>query len=168
MQEVCGIDYHTSSQHKESSEARKERDHKDLFTVISFLQNRDPFAEDPSLRNIETGVIADGNVNVDKAKDVGSTIVQEMAGKGVTGFSFKRSQQATTMNAKTAVKVDGDSIEVDPQLLFQRLLLASNGMYDDKAEIFRYELCSHPSSLFDTSGLMRASKSLPSLMQYGG
>ncbi|PIK40129.1 hypothetical protein BSL78_23030 [Apostichopus japonicus] len=38
MQEVCGIDYHTSSQHKESSEARKERDHKDLFTVISFCK----------------------------------------------------------------------------------------------------------------------------------
>ncbi|KAJ8043143.1 hypothetical protein HOLleu_10106 [Holothuria leucospilota] len=161
VQELCGIDYQTSSQHKESSEARKERDHKDVFTLISFLENRYPFAEDPSLRNIETGVIAAENVNVDNARTVGSNIVQKMVGKTVADISFRRSEQAVTMNAKMAVKVDGDSFEVDPQLLFQQLLIASDAMYDDKSEIFRFELCSQPSSLFDSSGLMRqANKAL--------
>ncbi|KAJ8039829.1 hypothetical protein HOLleu_13952 [Holothuria leucospilota] len=82
-----------------------ERDHKDMQAIISFLQHRDPFADDQSLRNIETGVTAD--------------------------------QKATTMNIKTAIQADGEAFDIDLLLLFQRLITASSGMYDDKKEIFR-------------------------------
>ena len=38
---------------------------------------------------------------------------------------------------------------MDPQLLFQRLVIACNTT-DDLEDVFRYELCSYPASLFDT------------------
>lgn len=68
---------------------------------------------------------------------------------------FNRKDQAIVLSAKSAIKVDDDIITVDSQLLFQRLLAAANGMYENQAEIFTYELCSHPSSIFEVNGLMR-------------
>jgi hypothetical protein len=53
------------------------------------------------------------------------------------------------------VKIDGEEIHVDPQLLFQRLLTATNGEGLDLSDLFQYELSSSPSSLFDDSGQMR-------------
>ena len=60
-----------------------------------------------------------------------------------------------TLASKTNLKVDGDEIYVDPQLLFQRLLSAANGMFPDLSEIFRYELCNNASALFEPSGMTR-------------
>ncbi len=43
---------------------------------------------------------------------------------------------------------------MNPQLLFQRLsLLATNGIKDDPASYFKYELCTHSPVLFDNSSL---------------
>ena len=44
--------------------------------------------------------------------------------------------------------VDGQPIHVDPELLFQRLIVASNDIGDRKA-LFGFEFCSYPSALFD-------------------
>lgn len=63
-----------------------------------------------------------------------------MDGKKIDEFSFKRKEQATILSAKSAIKVDDDVIIVDSQLLFQRFLAASNGIYEDQSEIFTYEL----------------------------
>lgn len=82
--------------------ARTEHDQKDTSTF---------------LRNIETGVIADGNVDVDRSVEIG------------------------TLASKTNLKVDGDEISVHLQLVFQRILPAASGMFPDLSEIFRYELC---------------------------
>jgi hypothetical protein len=60
-----------------------------------------------------------------------------------------------TLDSKTNLKVDGDEISVDPQLLFQRLLSAASGMFPDLSDIFRYELCNNPAALFEPSGMMR-------------
>jgi len=54
------------------------------------------------------------------------------------------------------VKVDGEPVQVDPQLLFQRLsVLATNGSYEDPASLFQYELCTNPAALFDQSSMPR-------------
>ena len=44
-----------------------------------------------------------------------------MEGKTVNEYVFKRTNQAVTLDCKSSVKVDGDVIQIDPQLLFQRL-----------------------------------------------
>ncbi len=43
---------------------------------------------------------------------------------------------------------------MDPQLLFQRLTIVSKPS-DNFESLFKYELCSHPPALFDSSQLLR-------------
>ena len=95
--------------------------------LLAFLQERNLLAldlHDSELRNIETGVEADSTVNSYTANEVGSKVIASMTGKNVLD-NLKRTDQAVTMGAKSTVKIDGDSIHVDPQLLFQRLLAAA-------------------------------------------
>ena len=82
----------------------------------------------------------------------GDTIVKEMTGQK---FSFKRSKQVVTMSDKSDMKVLGEGIHIDTQLLFQRLTTAADRCVDDVSEVFKYELSSIPSSLFDNAGLPR-------------
>lgn len=154
MQEVTGTSFTTSEQHKESSQARIERDHKDTEELESYLQNRSPFTSDPSLRNIASGVTADSSVNVDKAKDIGLKILQKMDGANVAQYTFRRNDQAVTLGAKHGIKVDGENVQVAPELLFQRYIAAAESM-ENREEIFKYELCTHPPALFDSMGMMR-------------
>lgn len=70
-------------------------------------------------------------------------------------YTFKKSQQVVTLSSKCKAKVDGNPIDVDPQLLFQRCTTDANGMFEDPSEIFKYELTCVPSSLFDRDGLPR-------------
>ena len=66
------------------------------------------------------------------------------------------------MSTKPAVKIGGERVSVDPQLLFQRLLHVAGGDLSKLEEIFKHELTALPSSLFDDSGFMReSSKHLP-------
>jgi hypothetical protein len=39
--------------------------------------------------------------------------------------------------------------------MFQRLKTAANGLFENTAEVFKYELSSVPSSMFDCNGLPR-------------
>lgn len=53
----------------------KKRDTKDTMIFASFLEERNPFINEENLRNIETGVSATMDVNVDNAKQVGDRIL---------------------------------------------------------------------------------------------
>ena len=68
--------------------------------------------------NIANGVCAHSSVNVDNAAAIGDHKLEKMVGEKVSDFSFKKKDQAVTMGSKNGVKVDGEIIEVDPQLLF--------------------------------------------------
>ena len=60
------------------------------------------------------------------------------------------------MASKAAVKFDDGKIQVDPQLLFQRLsIIATGGRFDNPKSLFKYEMCSYAHALFDTSLLPR-------------
>ena len=95
-----------------------ERDFKDTETFLSFLVERNPFCEDALLRNIETGVTSDASVNAYKAKDVGSNVIQAMPGNNAFDYSFKKSCQVVTQTTTPSVTLDGETVHVDPQLLF--------------------------------------------------
>ena len=71
MQSFTAANIYSSDQHKEEGISRQKRDTKDTMTITSFLRDRNPFVEQEDLRNIETGVTASSDVNVDKAKGVG-------------------------------------------------------------------------------------------------
>ena len=112
-----------------------------------------PFGPDPSLRGLISGLTAHDSVNIDEAKEVGELILKSMVEKRVTSVSFEEKKQAVTLATKTAVKIDDECVQVDPQLIFQRLsLIATNGSNEDPASFFKYELCTHPAALFDDTG----------------
>lgn len=75
-----------------------------------------------------------------------------MTGKSAVEFKFKRSNQVITLSTKSSIKIDGEKI-VDPQLLFQRLIIASKSL-DDMEAMFQHELCSYPTALFDSSFML--------------
>lgn len=122
---------------------------------MSFLKERDPFSDDPTLHNIDTGVTAEGRVNADNAKTVGTAIVDSMIGKGVMDHSFKKKDQLVTMGSTNAIKIGDELVNIDPQLLFQRLVTAGT-RNEQLPEIFQYELSSYPPALFDMKHLMKS------------
>lgn len=121
MQNLTDIVNNTSEQHKEATKARQERDHRDAQEIITFLSLRNPFSADPSLRSITTGIVAEDNVNADKAKEVGEKILSSLTGKNVYDHSFRGKDQVVTMASKAAAKFDDGKIQEDPQLLVKRL-----------------------------------------------
>ena len=83
-----------------------------------------------------TGVNATGDVDVCRAKEIGQKSMDSMMGIPVAQYTFKRSDQVTTLQSKSSVCVDGQQIHVDPELLFQRLIVAYNSI-DDRKALFR-------------------------------
>lgn len=158
MQELTGVSHFTSEQHKDTTEARIERDNSDIRKLVGYLQNRNPFTGDFSLRNIATGVTAVCAVNVDNAFEVGMKILRKMHGKGVTQFIFRKSDQAVTLASKYALNIEGEVVQVPPELLFQRYVVAAKNI-EQIGNIFEYELCTYPQALFDKCGMRIARKS---------
>ena len=109
---------------------------KDTHTLLLAMSEINPFAESTSLRNIMTGVKATGDVDVCRAKEIGQKIMDSMTGIPVAHYMFKRSDQVKTLQSKSSVRVDGQPIHVDPELLFQRLVVAYNSI-DDRKALFR-------------------------------
>lgn len=155
MQTFAKVQYETSEQHKEVRESRIERDNHDTSKLLCFLAENTPFAEDPSLRNITSGVTADEKVNVDTARSVGQEIMDSMTGENVNTYTFKKKSVAVTLANKAAPVIDGQSVAVDPAFMFQRLVTVAGNSEDDLESYFKYELCSPPPSLFEANGLPR-------------
>jgi len=150
MQKLTEADYVTSDQHKDATPARQSRDYKDTRSLLDYLQHRNPFEHDSSLQSIGTGVIAESTVNADKAKEVGPKIIQSMARKNVSDFTFKKKDRVVTMDSKSCAEIDGQSLPFDPQLFIQRLLTVAREISENLANIFKYELCNRPPALFTT------------------
>ena len=111
------------------------------------LQSRNSFTDDRRLRSILTGVTANNEVNVDKANEIGSQILESIH------------SEAITLNDKTCMKFNED-VKVDSQLLFQHLLVVGERC-DELPLVLKHELCSYPPALFEEPGMMRlANKSL--------
>ena len=56
-----------------------------------------------------------------------------MKGKCVMEYTFRRKNQAITMDMKSSIKIDGNTVQIDPQLLFKRLALAAKATQDLEA-----------------------------------
>ena len=60
MQELSGVSFNSGEQNKDVAQSRQARDWKDIQTLLSHLQELNPFSSDPILRNICTGVHHEG------------------------------------------------------------------------------------------------------------
>lgn len=75
-------------------------------------------------------------------------------------FTFKKKYQAIPLQDKPVyVNAEPEIAKIDPQLLFQRFIVAVDSIYEEK---FAYDLSSNPSSMFVSSGFFfrSASKSI--------
>ena len=81
MQELTGVNYNTSEQHKHTPKSRHQRDTEDTYKLIEAFKEWDPFGSEPQLHNLVSGVAAHDKVNVDEARSVGQTILESMIGK---------------------------------------------------------------------------------------
>ena len=79
VQQLNGVQYNTSEQHKDLTTARQWKDIAESCELLEFLESRNPFSENCSLRSIATGTNAVISVNVDTAKYVGEKILTSMA-----------------------------------------------------------------------------------------
>lgn len=129
--------------------------------MIDFLNERNPFkCPDADLRNICNGMRADGNVNIDESSKIGERIITLMAGKKVCEYSFEKVNSVIKPKSKNALVIDGEIVSIDPQLLFQRLMLITGDMDEDGIrKVFKYELSQKPSALFDEFGFIREGNS---------
>ena len=78
MQDLNNLSYITSDLHKETTDARLNRDIHDLAKINSRLIPFTPFSEDRSLRNSVTGIEAPSDTNVHEYKAVGMNIINTM------------------------------------------------------------------------------------------
>ena len=114
MLELTGVSYSTSEQNKDMTKARQDRDWKDTQALLKYLHERNPFSSDVSLRSISTGAHPSTTVDVDTAKDVRNAILSSMEGISVAEYTFKRKNQAVTLDTKCQVRIDGATIQIDP------------------------------------------------------
>ena len=100
-------------------------------------------------------VYAQATVNIDNARHIGNQILDNMA-ELVSEYSFKRKNQAVTLASKSAVKIDGESIQVDPLFLFRLQIMAVNE--DEVGRSFftpHARFSSDEATRIDPSGLSR-------------
>ena len=79
-------------------------------------------------------------------------MIERMTGLSVFSFAFKRKDMAVQMKTKSSVMIEGEKVDVDPQLLFQRLITIYS--MEELETSFGHELSTRPMSLFDKDGYM--------------
>ena len=126
----------------------------DTVKIIDRLQNVSPFDEVQSLMNIVNGVVADKSFYVDGFYSMGTSIINKMSGQKVFNYTFKRKDVAKIMSSKTKIGKN-NKIDIDPTLLFQRLLVIANASTVSPNDVFSYELESYPPAIFETPILLR-------------
>ena len=114
-----------------------------------------PFDCDTSLRNIITGVTTDPSVNVHELHSVGTEIINKMVGKPIYTYYAKRSDRVKTLGSASAVTSAEKNTDIDPALLFQRMMTVATVGDMNLADVLNYELCAYPPALFESRTLLR-------------
>lgn len=153
MQKLTSVAYRTSEQHKDLSLARKKRDADDVQKLVTFIEDKSPFRSDQDMINIVNGTVATDNVNVEKSEQIGGKILEEMVGKQVLKYTFRKQAHAVTMDSKSKITIDGEDVSIDPLLLFQRLVMVST-QKESLRQAFCHELCSYPPALFESRNVL--------------
>ena len=126
----------------------------DIGKIQHYFKDRNPFEIEDDLVSISSGIHAHPSVNVEEARENGIEILKEMDGQITSNYTFKRKSQVVTLAAKTIVDKN-DTVQIDPNLMFQRLASTVSMSPDNLEKALCFELCSYPPSLFDSSFFMR-------------
>ena len=154
MQQVSGVCYDGSEQHKEVSNSRTNKDYEDAVMAMQYILPQSPFCPMKKLINVHTGEAADRNVNADEGYKIRLKIIETMTGVDIDKFMFKSKDRAAIMKSESSIKIDNEEIFVDPTLLFQRFIASVQGIACDVdvETAFSYELCTFPLALSENNG----------------
>ncbi|KAG8198224.1 hypothetical protein JTE90_015320 [Oedothorax gibbosus] len=155
MEKFTGVHSVPSEQHVELREATQKRNCKDLQIFISWLEEHNPFSKAPELSSLLTGVVADENVNCDKAFKIETLALKEIENKTFKDIHLKRKLANKSLASITkSITINNNTVCVNPNTLLHSMGWTVRS--DERLEeIFKYELCAYPPSFFDESGLMR-------------
>ena len=95
--------------------------------------------------DISTG-ISYPKANAHKALKIGNDILEKMDGKEVRKYVFRKADKIKQMGEK--VMVGKEELVIEPDPLFQRLLILANNSDIDLPYVFEHELSLFPPSLF--------------------
>lgn len=155
VEAFAGVETNTSDQHVELREASQKRNAKDIKIFVEWLCEHNPFSKNPSLSSLSTGVVADANVNCDEAYQIGVAAIKEIEGKKFSDIHLKRKHTVKSLAHVTrSIPLRNETVCVNPNQLLHRMVCSVRSC-EQLAEIFHYELCTYPPSLFDEAGLMR-------------
>lgn len=94
------------------------------------------------------------HTHFDTAHAVLVEIFTSVDGKTPAEYIYKRKDQVVALGMKSSVKIDWEQVRVDPQFLFQRLIAYAQTS-EELESPFKYELCSCPPAIFDSSLQLR-------------
>lgn len=143
----------TSEQHKEMGLSWQKKDIQDTNVLYEYLSERNVFANSTVLRNVIDGVVSYPNCNPHDAENVGMAVVKKMEGKNSATFVFEKKGQVVVMNTKNTIQIDNENVQIDPEILFQRLLFIQSNR--DNEFILTHELTQRPPVFFDENGFLR-------------
>lgn len=160
LENFSGVITVASEQHVELRSSRIERDQQDLCKLIDWLEIRNPFDPDiEGLMSISSGVVANSDVNCDKAAEIGEKVISRIIGTNYNILRLKRNDRVKPLlSGISSVKIKGEQITVDPALLFSRILCSASSPEEIK-RCFKYELAPSSPSLFDNGSLRKTTKS---------
>jgi len=108
------VNYNTGKQYKNIVDTIQAHDKKDTYIVLNHLLEKEPFSPDTSVRSISTGVYVHITVNVDKEQrpSIGNTNLARMDGHTTSEYSFKKKDNAITLNIQSSVKIGDEAVHV--------------------------------------------------------
>lgn len=152
LSEVTCNKHSTSDQHEEMGKSRLQRDYNDLQKLVEWFEVNDPFdSKRVELQSLSTGLIADETINCDEVEKVGHDIKSQLDGIAVIKATLKRKEKVKPLSSlKNIIRVNNQTVNIDPALLFTRLIVIAERC-DDIKSYFDYELTQVPkASLIQT------------------
>ena len=114
------------------------------------------------MRNLLTVPTAktDDQIDCDQTEEIGKIINEKFDEISFSNSSIKRKEQVKSLEElKVGLKLDKETIYVDPSVFFSRLLLMIE-REQRTIEYFRYELTPVPTSIFEDGMMTKSAKSL--------
>ena len=161
LKKMSGDDGNVQTTHKKEAESRINQDGHDRQSLCAALESRiDPM--DPvthaagCLINISNGQIAQTNVNVDRALEVGREQLKQFEASWPAGFYNTLSKQVVTFAERKKHLYVGESAIVDQEAIYARVIGLLVSQRDlDLQQVLAMELTAYPPSMSQADGEMQ-------------
>lgn len=159
MEKFCNVSYFTSDQHVDSTDSRITRDAADIEKLLEFFKKYNPFPETNKIMSIFSGIVGNDSINCHQAYEIGMKSIESVIGTDFESLKLSRKNRVLSLKSvQSSVKVNDETVAINPLLLFQRLCVNINSKNDMKSYL-KFELAPFPLSIFTENGIRKNVKS---------